>query len=106
VAARIRKSGNSRDSELSAAFAYRFRKQQWLGDRALPEIYFDPRSLAIDAKQRAVLHAKCVVVDGRPRASVYQNRSQEAASECQQVQGHKAWVISGQMSRRKQSVFN
>ena len=29
-----------------------------------PEIYFDPRSLAMDGKPKAVLHAKCVVVDG------------------------------------------
>jgi phosphatidylserine/phosphatidylglycerophosphate/cardiolipin synthase-like enzyme len=29
------------------------------------EIYFDPRSLAIDAKRKAILHAKCVVIDGR-----------------------------------------
>ncbi len=55
----------STNSELIAAFAHRFRTQHWPADRALPEIYFDPRSLAIDAKQRAVLHAKCVVVDGR-----------------------------------------
>jgi phosphatidylserine/phosphatidylglycerophosphate/cardiolipin synthase-like enzyme len=31
----------------------------------LPEIYFDPRSLAMDGKQKALLHAKCVVVDGK-----------------------------------------
>ena len=31
----------------------------------MPEIYFDPRSLATDGKPKAVLHAKCVVVDGK-----------------------------------------
>jgi phosphatidylserine/phosphatidylglycerophosphate/cardiolipin synthase-like enzyme len=55
----------STDTELIAAFAYRFRTEHWPSDRALPEIYFDPRSLALDSKQRAVLHAKCIIVDGR-----------------------------------------
>ncbi len=55
----------STDSELIAAFAHRFRTEHWPADRAFPEIYFDPRALAIDAKRKAVLHAKCVVVDGR-----------------------------------------
>jgi phosphatidylserine/phosphatidylglycerophosphate/cardiolipin synthase-like enzyme len=70
----------SLESELIAAFAYRFRTQHWPSDRALPEIYFDPRSLAVDAKQRAVLHAKCVVVDGRT-AFVSSANFTEAAQE-------------------------
>jgi hypothetical protein len=37
------------DGELIAAFAHRFRRQHWPSDRALPEIYFAPRSLAIDS---------------------------------------------------------
>ena len=53
------------DGELIAAFAYRFRNEHWPADRPYPEIYFDPRSLAIDAKRKAVLHAKCVVIDGQ-----------------------------------------
>jgi phosphatidylserine/phosphatidylglycerophosphate/cardiolipin synthase-like enzyme len=68
------------DGELIAAFAHRFRSQHWPSDRALPEIYFDPRSLAIDSKQRAVLHAKCVVVDGRT-AFVSSANFTEAAQE-------------------------
>jgi len=56
---------SSTDSELIASFAQRFRAEHWPQDRHLPQIYYDPRSLAMDAKQRAVLHAKCVVVDGR-----------------------------------------
>ena len=70
----------STDGELIAAFAYRFRTQHWPTDRALPEIYFDPRSLSIDAKQRAVLHAKCIVVDGRT-AFVSSANFTEAAQE-------------------------
>lgn len=36
----------------------------WPGER-LPEVYFDPRALDLDASQHAVLHAKCVVIDER-----------------------------------------
>ena len=42
----------STDGELIAAFAHRFRTEHWPTDRTLPEIYFDPRSLAIDAKRK------------------------------------------------------
>ncbi|MEO8367597.1 MAG: phospholipase D-like domain-containing protein, partial [Candidatus Solibacter sp.] len=70
----------STDGQLIAAFAHRFRTDHWPSDRALPEIYFDPRSLAVDAKRRAVLHAKCVVVDGRT-AFVSSANFTEAAQE-------------------------
>lgn len=68
------------ESELIAAFASRFRTQHWPTDRALPEIYFDPRSLTNDSKRKAVLHAKCVVVDGRS-AFVSSANFTEAAQE-------------------------
>jgi phosphatidylserine/phosphatidylglycerophosphate/cardiolipin synthase-like enzyme len=55
----------STDSALIASFAYRFRTQHWPTDRPLPEIYFHPRSLTMDTKRNAVLHAKCVFIDGR-----------------------------------------
>ena len=42
----------STDSELIASFAQRFRAEHWPPDRPLPQIYYDPRSLAMDAKQR------------------------------------------------------
>ena len=73
-----RPAGNtSTDSELVAGFGYRFRTQHWPPDRALPEIYFDPRSLSIDTKQRAVLHAKCVVIDGRTAFANFTEAAQE-----------------------------
>lgn len=53
------------DAGILAAFGYRFRNEHWPTGRRLPEIYFDPRSLATDGKPKAVLHAKCVVVDGK-----------------------------------------
>jgi phosphatidylserine/phosphatidylglycerophosphate/cardiolipin synthase-like enzyme len=52
-------------SELIRRFAARFRQSQWPTDRPLPEVYFDPRSLDIEADKRACLHAKTVVVDSR-----------------------------------------
>lgn len=70
----------SSDSELIASFAYRFRTEHWPTDRPLPEIYFDPRSLTMDAKRKAVLHAKCIVIDGRT-AFVSSANFTEAAQE-------------------------
>ena len=60
-----RKQGDtSAASELVARFAQRFRASQWPSGRPLPEVYYDPRSLATDPKDCAALHAKCIVVDG------------------------------------------
>jgi phosphatidylserine/phosphatidylglycerophosphate/cardiolipin synthase-like enzyme len=70
----------STDSALIASFAYRFRTEHWPTDRPLPEIYFDPRSLTMDTKRKAVLHAKCVVIDGRT-AFVSSANFTEAAQE-------------------------
>jgi phosphatidylserine/phosphatidylglycerophosphate/cardiolipin synthase-like enzyme len=70
----------SADSELIAGFAYRFRHDHWPKGRLLPEIYFDPRSLATDARRKAALHAKCVVIDGQV-AFVSSANFTEAAQE-------------------------
>jgi len=60
-----RKQGDtSADSEVVGRFAHRFRTAQWPASRPLPEVYYDPRSLAMDTKAGAALHAKCIVVDG------------------------------------------
>jgi hypothetical protein len=49
------------DSELLREFAVRFARQwPW---PAKPEVYYDPRGLAMDKDARANWHAKCVVVD-------------------------------------------
>lgn len=42
-------------------FAQRFRDSQWPKGCRLPEVFYDPRSVADD--KRSSLHAKCVVVD-------------------------------------------
>lgn len=52
----------SRASEILQRFAERFRFQEWPGSH-LPEVYYDPRSLELDAGKRSSLHAKCVVID-------------------------------------------
>ena len=60
-------------------FAERFKTQEWPGSR-FPAVYYDPRSLALDAEKRASLHAKCVVVD-RQVAFVSSANFTEAAQE-------------------------
>ena len=51
--------------ELIGLFCNRFKTTQWPTGRPFPEVYYDPRSLALDRNQSATLHAKCVVVDRR-----------------------------------------
>lgn len=54
----------SLDTEVLGRFLHRFRTQEWPGEK-LPELYYDPRSLDLEAVKRSSLHAKCVVVDRR-----------------------------------------
>ena len=54
----------SKNEELIAAIGRRFRTQHWPVGHPVPEVYFDPRSLALDPADKAVSHAKCVVIDG------------------------------------------
>jgi phosphatidylserine/phosphatidylglycerophosphate/cardiolipin synthase-like enzyme len=68
----------SAPAEITQRFANRFRSQQWPKDRPMPEVYFDPRSLEPDPKERAALHAKCVVVD-RQTVFISSANSTEAA---------------------------
>jgi phosphatidylserine/phosphatidylglycerophosphate/cardiolipin synthase-like enzyme len=68
------------DAQLIAGFASRFRSDHWPKDRPMPEVYFDPRSLAMDTKRKAALHAKCIVIDGRV-AFVSSANFTEAAQE-------------------------
>ena len=50
---------------LVARFKQRFKDKQWPSGCRLPEVYYDPRSVADDVPVRSSLHAKCVVVDSR-----------------------------------------
>ncbi|MBI4703447.1 MAG: phospholipase [Deltaproteobacteria bacterium] len=67
------------DAQLLAAFADRFRRHEWPG-RRLPQIFYDPRALSARPGPRAVLHAKCVVVDGE-RSLVTSANFTEAAQQ-------------------------
>jgi phosphatidylserine/phosphatidylglycerophosphate/cardiolipin synthase-like enzyme len=62
----IARPQGSRDSEQEIVrdFVSQFHEKQWPNDRS-PEIYYDPRALEEDYRTRAVLHAKCIVVDDR-----------------------------------------
>ena len=72
-----RQGDTSIDSAILSRYAHDFRAKQWPGKR-LPEVYYDPRSLARDVPKRACLHAKCVVVD-RTTAFVSSANFTEAA---------------------------
>jgi phosphatidylserine/phosphatidylglycerophosphate/cardiolipin synthase-like enzyme len=53
----------SRPEEIVRRFADRFVRTQWPSGRRLPQLYYYPRSLDLEARGRASLHAKCIVVD-------------------------------------------
>jgi hypothetical protein len=48
---------------LVSRFARRFTTKQWPVGCRLPEVYYDPRSIAENGPKRSALHAKCIVVD-------------------------------------------
>lgn len=57
--------GNSAsEAELLREFGTKFSRQHW-PPGALPDVYYDPRSLLTGRHVRASMHAKCVVVDDR-----------------------------------------
>lgn len=61
-----RPDGDDTPSEiLLAKFKQRFIHKQWPTGCRVPEVFYDPRSIADDERVRSSLHAKCVVVDGR-----------------------------------------
>jgi phosphatidylserine/phosphatidylglycerophosphate/cardiolipin synthase-like enzyme len=50
---------------LISRFAQRFKVSQWPSGCRLPEVYYDPRSVADESPIRSSLHAKCIVVDAQ-----------------------------------------
>lgn len=50
--------------KLVAAFVKRFVDKVWPGVRT-PELFYDPRSVALEYEKRASLHAKAVIIDRR-----------------------------------------
>jgi phosphatidylserine/phosphatidylglycerophosphate/cardiolipin synthase-like enzyme len=53
----------TKESDLIARHEHDLKQRHWSGKRLL-NIYFDPRALTMDVSKRAVLHAKCIVIDG------------------------------------------
>ncbi len=59
-----RPDGDSTSPEiLVARFKQRFKDKQWPLGYRLPQVFFDPRSVADQQPVRSSLHAKCIVVD-------------------------------------------
>lgn len=58
-----RKADTTIEAALVDRICHGFRQTQWPADVRLPEVYFDPRSVAMDRAKAATLHAKCLVVD-------------------------------------------
>lgn len=51
------------ETDLVARYARQFVSNNWPGQR-LPEMFYDPRGLAMDRSERANFHPKCLLVDG------------------------------------------
>lgn len=66
-------------SELIRLFRSHFKWAIWPGTR-LPEVFYDPRSVAEEKSKRAVLHAKSIIVDQRKTLLTSANFT-EAAQE-------------------------
>lgn len=67
IFANVERKDDPKYAHLDAAdwvnrFRSHFSNHLWPGQR-LPDLYYDPRSLAADPGERAILHAKCVVID-------------------------------------------
>jgi phosphatidylserine/phosphatidylglycerophosphate/cardiolipin synthase-like enzyme len=57
--------GKGTEKEIVTEFLQTFKERHWPEHRPLPEIWYDPQALLLDANERAVAHAKCVVADRR-----------------------------------------
>lgn len=69
----------SLDSEIVRRFCLEFSRDHWPWERK-PDLYYDPRALAPEPKQRTSLHAKCLIVD-RKTALVTSANFTEAAQK-------------------------
>ena len=73
-----RGSGDVRTAgAIVAQFRHTFLHKHWPWKQR-PTVYFDPRSLELEPQNRAVMHAKCIIVD-RQRALVTSANLTEAA---------------------------
>jgi len=76
---RLEHMSHASEPDVEDAFVSWFRREIWPWE-ALPEIYYDPRSLVALGEASACLHAKCVVVDDA-RAFVTSANLTEAAQD-------------------------
>jgi hypothetical protein len=67
------------EADIVKRFAVDFRTKHWPWSN-LPRVFYDPRALGASGKQRASLHAKCIVVD-REVALVTSANFTEAAQQ-------------------------
>jgi phosphatidylserine/phosphatidylglycerophosphate/cardiolipin synthase-like enzyme len=76
----VSRQGNdtTRNADLVDRFADRCVRNEWPGTR-LPAVFYDPRGLSTVAGERAVLHAKTIVID-ECRAIVTSANPTQAAS--------------------------
>lgn len=91
------------ETELLREFANVFRNEQWPGGK-LPDLFYDPRSLASGPGPRAALHAKTIVVDDT-RAFVTSANFTEAAHERNIEAGVLVESVSFASSLRQQFEF-
>jgi len=88
-------------SVLLREFAERFRDRVWPG-RRLPLVFHDPRSLSLESRSRACLHAKCIVVDDE-RALISSANFTEAAHQRNIEAG--LLIADGQVAAALRSQF-
>jgi phosphatidylserine/phosphatidylglycerophosphate/cardiolipin synthase-like enzyme len=74
----VRRDGNtSIDAAVLLKFKTDFQKKQWPANR-FPEIYYDPRTLALDGAVKSSMHAKCIIVDAEKTLVTSANFTQAA----------------------------
>ncbi len=70
----------SLETEIIRRYISDFREKHWPVQK-LPEIYYDPRALAMAPTDRASLHAKCVIIDSKVALITSANFTEAAQSK-------------------------
>jgi phosphatidylserine/phosphatidylglycerophosphate/cardiolipin synthase-like enzyme len=69
------------NDDLLRRFTSHFREREWPQNRPLPKVFYFPKSLESDPRDRAALHAKCVVIDAEACFVSSANFTQAAQSK-------------------------
>ena len=91
----------TREDAVRRRFAERFVRLEWPGPR-LPDLFYDPRSLAAGEGARASLHAKCLVVDAAKASIGSANLTEAAQARNIEVEV----VVSGAIAEAVERHFN